>query len=583
MAEEKKVLLSVKDLSVQFRVRGRVLTAIRNISLDIYENESIAIVGESGSGKSVFTKTFAGMLDSNGFVSGGSLIFNDEELADTHVKLNAGARRLIDGARKKLDDASGLELGAATYQKILALESEKRQKSSLSDEERAAMDAEEQDLIAKKTDAFNLKQTFDHSKDKDKIKECDRLIEDYENQLKALKKKEEQLIHERKAAMAADAAYNKRYEERHAALKAQYDREIKGEITPAVRQRNEILAKEIYLSVGRYNYYQRVKMTNKLVDALTKAMKLGVDLSDEEQRNAVFDNVAFRVRYLDETAEALHGTCILNLAKVKSAGDWTQIRGKRIATVFQDPMTSLNPLITIGKQITSIILKHQDCSEAEARRRALELMRKVGIPKAEARFDDYPFQYSGGMRQRIVIAIALSCRPKILICDEPTTALDVTIQAQILQLIKDLQKEFQYTIVFITHDLGVVANVADRVAVLYAGQIIELGKVEEVFYDPRHPYTWALLSSLPQLAQKNTKLYSITGTPPSLYNKIVGDSFAPRNPYCMKIDTLMEPPMFKVTDTHYAKTWLLDPNAPKIEKPEGIQDIHEKLIRAFNI
>ena len=256
---------------------------------------------------------------------------------------------------------------------------------------------------------------------------------------------------------------------------------------------------------------------------------------------------------------------------------------RRIATVFQDPMTSLNPIITIGKQITSIILKHQNCTEAEARRRALELMRKVGIPKAEARFDDYPFQYSGGMRQRIVIAIALSCQPKILICDEPTTALDVTIQAQILELIKELQKEFNYTIVFITHDLGVVANVADRVAVMYAGQIIELGTVEEVFYDPRHPYTWALLSSLPQLAQKNTKLYSITGTPPSLYNQIVGDSFAPRNPYCLKIDTLMEPPMFKVTDTHYAKTWLLDPNAPKLEKPEGIQDIHEKLIRAFNI
>ena len=159
----------------------------------------------------------------------------------------------------------------------------------------------------------------------------------------------------------------------------------------------------------------------------------------------------------------------------------------------------------------------------------------------------------------------------------------MTIQAQILELIKELQKEFNYTIVFITHDLGVVANVADRVAVMYAGQIIELGTVEEVFYDPRHPYTWALLSSLPQLAQKNTKLYSITGTPPSLYNQIVGDSFAPRNPYCLKIDTLMEPPMFKVTDTHYAKTWLLDPNAPKLEKPEGIQDIHEKLIRAFNI
>ena len=246
-------------------------------------------------------------------------------------------------------------------------------------------------------------------------------------------------------------------------------------------------------------------------------------------------------------------------------------------------MTSLNPIITIGKQITSVIIKHQHCSEAEARKRALILMKKVGIPNAEKRFDDYPFQYSGGMRQRIVIAIALSCQPKILICDEPTTALDVTIQAQILKLIKDLQKEFGYTIVFITHDLGVVANVADRVAVLYAGQIVELGKVEEVFYDPRHPYTWALLSSLPQLAQRNTKLFSIQGTPPSLYNKIVGDPFAPRNQYCMKIDTLKEPPYFSVSDTHIAKTWLLDPRSPKVDKPEAICDIHEKLKNAFNI
>ena len=339
----------------------------------------------------------------------------------------------------------------------------------------------------------------------------------------------------------------------------------------------------MYLSVGRYGIKKRVELLNGLLKALKEAMRIGVDLTNEEERNAVFDDVAFRVRYLDETPEQLHGTCILNLAKIKYAKDWSQIRGSRIATVFQDPMTSLNPIITIGKQITSIILKHQDCSEVEARRRALDLMHKVGIPNPEARFDDYPFQYSGGMRQRIVIAIALSCQPKILICDEPTTALDVTVQAQILKLLKDLQKEFNYTIVFITHDLGVVANVADRVAVLYAGQVVELGTVEEVFYDPRHPYTWALLSSLPQLAQKNTKLYSITGTPPSLYNNIVGDAFAPRNPYCLKIDTLLEPPMFKITDTHYAKTWLLDPKAPKIEKPEGIENIHEKLVKAFNI
>ena len=583
MAEEKKVLLSVEDLWVKFRVRGRTLTAIRGISLDIYENESIAIVGESGSGKSVFTKTFAGMLDSNGYVSQGSLVFNDEELADTHVKLTGGARKLMDSALKKLNDAAGLELGAATYQKILALESEKKEKSGLTAEERAGLEQEMKDLQAKRTDAFNLRQTFDRNKERDKIRETDRLIKEYDQQIKSLTGKEEELLKKRLAEVSADTAYNKRFDEQHAALKAQYEREIKETIPERIYRRNEILVKEMYLSVGRYGALQRAKMMKRLTEALVKAMRLGVDLDDENQRNLIFDDITFRVRYLDETAEALHGTCILNLAKVRYDKDWTQIRGKRIATVFQDPMTSLNPIITIGKQITSIILKHQNCTEAEAHQRALELMHKVGIPNAAARFDDYPFQYSGGMRQRIVIAIALSCQPKILICDEPTTALDVTIQAQILQLIKDLQREFNYTIVFITHDLGVVANVADRVAVLYAGQVIELGTVEDVFYDPRHPYTWALLSSLPQLAQKNTKLYSITGTPPSLYNKITGDAFAPRNPHCLKIDTLAEPPMFQVSETHFAKTWLLDPHAPKIEKPEGIQDIHEKLVKAFNI
>jgi len=583
MAEEKKVALSVKDLWVKFRVRGRVLTAIRGISLDIYEGESIAIVGESGSGKSVFTKTFAGMLDSNGFVSDGQIIFNDDELADTHVKLTPAARRMIEKARASLNGAAGLELGAATYRKMLELESRKRERTSLTDEEKAGFERELKELRDKRNDAFNLKQTFDPAKEKDKIRETGRLIKQLDEQIKSMKGKEEAAEKAKKAAAAGDAAFNKRFDQEYAALKAQYEKETKGKISPAVEKRNEILAKEIYLSIGRFNLRQQYQLFKKLVSALTEAMRLGTDLDDEAQRNAVFDEATFRVKYLDETAEELHGACVLNLARVRYSKDWSRIRGRRIATVFQDPMTSLNPIITIGKQITSVILKHQECSEAEARRRALDLMRKVGIPNAEARFDDYPFQYSGGMRQRIVIAIALSCQPRILICDEPTTALDVTIQAQILQLIKDLQKEFGYTIVFITHDLGVVANVADRVAVLYAGQIIELGTAEEVFYDPRHPYTWALLSSLPQLAQKNSKLYSITGTPPSLYNQITGDAFAPRNPYCLKIDTLAEPPMFQVTETHFAKTWLLDPNAPKIEKPEGIHDIHEKLIKAFNI
>ncbi len=581
--EERKVLLSIKDLDVKFRVRGRILTAIRGISLDIYENESIAIVGESGSGKSVFTKTFAGMLDSNGYIDNGSIIFSDDELADTVVKVDAGARSLMDRARKKLDEYSHLELGAATYRKILELESEKKEKSGLSSAEQEAQEAELKELQHQRTELYNLKQTYDPAKEKDKIRAAAKSIKEYDAKIKELNKRNEQLAKEKKHSVSVDAEYMKRYEDEHARLQAQYEGEIKGEVSQEALRRNEILAKEIYLSVGRYGLKKRHQYANQLLKALKKAMELGVDLSDDAQRNAVFDNVTFRVQYLDETPEQLHGTCILNLANVKYSKDWSKIRGRRIATVFQDPMTSLNPIITIGKQITSVILKHQDCSEMEARNRALDLMNKVGIPNAAARFDDYPFQYSGGMRQRIVIAIALSCQPKILICDEPTTALDVTIQAQILKLIKDLQREFNYTIVFITHDLGVVANIADRVAVLYAGQIIELGKVDEVFYDPRHPYTWALLSSLPQLAQKNTKLYSITGTPPSLYNQIVGDAFAPRNPYCLEIDTLLEPPMFQVTETHFAKTWLLDPRAPKLEKPEGIQDIHEKLMAAFNI
>ena len=581
--ENNKVLLSVKDLVVKFRVRGRILTAIRGISLDIYENESIAIVGESGSGKSVFTKTFAGMLDENGFIDNGSIVFSDEELADTCVKKGAVDRLLVSSIRKKLDLYSKLEAGSETYKEILSLKSEKKSKLGISGEELEAIDDKISDIMFKRTEDFNLKQTIDPSKEKDRIKEVSKRIAEYDAEIKNLRHKKEEIVKAHRAEAKADIEYLQAYDEKMLSLIAKYAKEISGDISEKQKQRNEVLAKEVYLSVGRYGIFKRISLIRSLEKSLKKAMQMGVDLDSEDVKNSVFDSTVFRVRYLDETEDKLHGTCIINLANVRYSQDWGQIRGKKIATVFQDPMTSLNPIITIGKQITSIIIKHQKCSEIEARARALTLMKKVGIPNAENRFDDYPFQYSGGMRQRIVIAIALSCQPKILICDEPTTALDVTIQAQILQLLKDLQKEFKYTIVFITHDLGVVANIADRVAVLYAGEIVEIGKVEEIFYDPRHPYTWALLSSLPQLAQKNTKLYSITGTPPSLYNRIIGDPFAPRNPYCLKVDTLKEPPMFRVTDTHYAKTWLLDPRAPKVEKPEIIQNIHEKLINAFNI
>ena len=341
---EKKKVLEVKDLSVGFLSHGKKMSVIRNISLDVYEGETLAIVGESGSGKSVFTKTFTGMLDSNGYISNGSIMFGD-----------------------------------------------------------------------------------------------------------------------------------------------------------------------------------------------------------------------------------------LDLTTLKKSEEWAGIRGKRIATIFQDPMTSLNPLFSIGYQIYEVLRLHHGLSKEEAKKEAINLLRKVRIPEPEKRYNDYPFQYSGGMRQRVVIAIALACRPEILICDEPTTALDVTVQAQILSLIKELQKEYKWTTIFITHDLGVVANVADRVAVMYGGQIVEYGTVEDIFYRSAHPYTWAFLSSLPQLGSKDEPLSYIPGNPPTFTSEIIGDAFAVRNKYAMRIDFLIDPPMFKISDTHSAKTWLLDPRAPHIEKPALIKNLSKRI------
>lgn len=254
-----------------------------------------------------------------------------------------------------------------------------------------------------------------------------------------------------------------------------------------------------------------------------------------------------------------------------SEKEMAKVRGNEIAMIFQDPMTSLNPTMRVGYQITEVILKHKKVSKEEAKKRAIELLRQVGIPMPEKRFRQYPHEFSGGMRQRVVIAIALAADPKLLIADEPTTALDVTIQAQILELMKDIQRERSTSIIFITHDLGVVANVADRVAVMYAGQIVEYGTVNEIFYNPKHPYTWGLLGSMPDL-KNNVKeeLRAIPGSPPDLINPPIGDAFAPRNEFALAIDYEQDPPMFKVSDTHYAKTWLLHPDAPYIPMPEAI-------------
>jgi oligopeptide transport system ATP-binding protein len=268
-----------------------------------------------------------------------------------------------------------------------------------------------------------------------------------------------------------------------------------------------------------------------------------------------------------------------DLATFTKESDWLKIRGKKIAMVFQDPMTALNPLRKIGLQIQEAIELHRGLTGKAAETAAVEMLDRVGIRNPELRAKQYPHELSGGMRQRVVIAIAVACLPRILICDEPTTALDVTIQAQILGLIRNLQKDFGFTTIYITHDLGVVANVADRVAVMYAGKLVEKGTAEEVFYDPRHPYTWALLSSLPQLGVKGHDLYSISGTPPNLFHEIQGDAFAPRNPKALKIDFVQEPPEFQVSPTHSASTWLLDPRSPRQEPPVPIQALKAKYAR----
>lgn len=271
-----------------------------------------------------------------------------------------------------------------------------------------------------------------------------------------------------------------------------------------------------------------------------------------------------------------------DLATYKTEAQWMKIRGREIAIVLQDPMTSLNPLKTIGAQIIEAITLHQKLRGEQARQEMLSILSDVGISEPERRAKQYPHEFSGGMRQRVVIAIAVACRPKILICDEPTTALDVTIQAQILKLIRNLREKYELTTVYITHDLGVVANVADRIAVMYAGDIVELGLCDEVFYQPKHPYTWALLSSLPQLGVKGEPLYSIHGTPPNLFYEIKGDAFAPRNPRALKIDYEKRPPYFEVSPTHKARTWLLDPRAPKIDPPEAVVRLATEGVKGYD-
>ena len=341
----------------------------------------------------------------------------------------------------------------------------------------------------------------------------------------------------------------------------------------------EAKAKQI-LSQGPILSAKDVEVTFSLRgNKLTAIRRTSLDLYEGETLAIVGESGSGKsvftkcfVGMLDKNGSITHGSIMFegqDLTKYTEK-DWLKIRGKKIAMVTQDPMTSLNPLKTIGYQIQESVELHQGLRGSQAKKETLRILEAVGISDPERRYKQYPHEFSGGMRQRVVIAIAVACKPHILICDEPTTALDVTIQARILELIQRLQEERGLSIIYITHDLGVVAKVADTVAVMYAGRIVERGLVDEIFYDPRHPYTWGLLSAIPG-KNKEEELYTIPGSPPTLLGKQKGDAFAPRNRYALNIDFEEEPPMFPVSPTHEAATWLLHPEAPQTEMPRSLK------------
>lgn len=281
------------------------------------------------------------------------------------------------------------------------------------------------------------------------------------------------------------------------------------------------------------------------------------------------------MRLLDRTSGEIEKESVIELfgknMVTMPKRELNKIRGKDISMIFQDSMTSLNPTMTVGKQIMENILVHEKVGKQEAKRRALELLKLVEIPNAEERLNNYPHQMSGGMRQRAMIAVALACNPKVLIADEPTTALDVTIQAQLMDLLKNIQKKTEMAVILVTHDLGVVANFADRVQVMYAGAVMERGSVHDIFKAPRHPYTWALLSSMPgRIQESKSKLYALRGTPPDLRRPIKGCPFAERCEYRMSICLKETPEEFSVGEGHSAACWLCHPMAPKVEPPKGI-------------
>lgn len=485
MSQDK--VLSVNNLTINFKTDNGILKAVRDISFDLIRGETLCIVGESGSGKSVTSKAIMGILANNAIIENGNIIYRGENLLEI--------------SEDEFYKIRGHKIGMIFQDPL----------SSLNPIVRIGKQITEAMLI---------------NSDKLKIMYNDLISDDLIRYKNTLAKRNIEIANERKKLEAfiteVTVKENANAQERAA------DKE-------AIREKK--LAFKEFEKKTREKYDEKAKELKAVLEETQKKAKQQV----KEYKEKVAAEHKARLEDLEK-----------RLAAASSDGEKTKAKEE----IDNEKLEYVNKL---------------KLTKAEAKKRALEIMREVGIPEPERRYNQYPFEFSGGMRQRIVIAIALTASPEILICDEPTTALDVTIQAQILELINRIKAERNLSCIFITHDLGVVANMADRVAVMYAGKIVEYGTAEEIFYDPKHPYTWALLSSIPDV-DSTEKLEAIPGTPPNMIYPPKGDAFAARSRYAMNIDYREEPPMFKVSDTHYAATWLLDPHAPKVEMPKIVSE-----------
>ena len=486
MADQREKVLSVNNLVINFKTDNGILKAVRNVSFDLYQGETLCIVGESGSGKSVTSKTIMGILANNAIIADGNIIYRGENLLEI--------------SEDEFYKIRGHKIGMIFQDPL----------SSLNPIVKIGKQITEAMLL----NADKLKLMYNDLISDDLIR--------YKNTLAKMN--------------IAISTEQKKLDAFIAETKA------KEGLTAEQRAANKALIQQ-----KKQEFKAFEKRTRE--EYMGKAKELKAVLTETEKR-AKKQVAEYKAQVTSEYKQ--------KRAELKQR--MTAISGEEKAKLKQE----LAQLDTDFENKLSI-------TKAEAKRRALEIMKEVGISEPERRFNQYPFEFSGGMRQRIVIAIALTASPEILICDEPTTALDVTIQAQILELINKIKAERNLSCIFITHDLGVVANMADRVAVMYAGKIVEYGTADEIFYDPRHPYTWALLSSIPDVDSKE-KLEAIPGTPPNMIYPPKGDAFAIRSKYAMSIDFREEPPFFKVSDTHYAATWLLDERAPKVEMPRIVSE-----------